>query len=113
MATENKVTRVFHFLVDRYDVRVQYDPNAPKDSVPNLIVTLTVTGQVMTYMSVSTQFKQFCVELARAELGESFTSANMKTLSLQLETIIPRKEAVRKSGSCCACADSSFEMDDE
>ena len=113
MAMENKVIRVFRFLVDRYDVRVQYEPNAPKDSVPNLIVTLTVNGQVRTYISVSTQFKLFCVELAREELGEAFTLANMKALILQLETIIPRNEAVKKSGSCCACADSTFEMDDE
>ncbi len=113
MARENKVIRVFRFLVDGYGAEVQYDPDRPRDDVPDLIVTLRVDEQEMRLSSKGPQFKLFCVELAREELGEAFTLADMKALNLQLETVIPRNEAVRKSGSCCACAEDTFEMDDE
>jgi hypothetical protein len=99
--------------VDRYGARVQFDPDTPKADVPNLIVTLTVSGQTKTFRSTGAQFKLFCVELAREELGEAFTLANMKALNLQLETVVLRNDPVRKSGSCCACAENTFEMDDE
>jgi hypothetical protein len=113
MARENKVIKVFRFLVDGYGAGVQYDPDLPRDEVPDLIVTLKVDDEEMRLSSKGPQFKLFCVELAREELGEAFTLADMNALNLQLETVISRNEAVRKSGSCCACAEDTFEMDDE
>jgi hypothetical protein len=113
MARENKVIRLFRLLVDQCDAKVQYDIKGSTDIVPDLVVTLTVYGQRLTFNSTSNQFKIFCVGLAREELGEAFTQANMKALNLQLETIATRNQTVMKTPQTCGCADSANEIDDE
>ena len=113
MTRENKVIRVFQLLVDGYGATVRYDPDLPSDETPNLIVTLKVDEQEMTLWSKGDRFKLFCLELAREEFGEVFTPVNMRALNVQLETIAVRNDPVRKGGSCSACAEDTFEMDDE
>jgi hypothetical protein len=113
MARESKTIGVFRLLIDRYDARVHYDLEGSHKTSPNLSVTLITHGQKMTFTSPSDRFLQFCADLAREELGSVFARADMKALNLQLETVVTIEQRVKSSTSCCACSDSSFEMDDE
>ncbi|HEY3419269.1 MAG TPA: hypothetical protein VGK23_01800 [Methanomassiliicoccales archaeon] len=113
MPRESKIIRFFRILADKYDAKVQYDPMAPQRSASDLIVTLTVYGQRMTFISKSNEFQSFCNARALEELGEKFTKANMNALFLQLETIATSDRAIRNDVSCCGCGDLTPELDDE
>lgn len=104
MAKENKILRMFRLLTEKYNAQVGKARN--KGSVePPLTVALTVYGQRFVFSTESDDFRIFMVRTAREELGEAFSSANLKDLRLQLETIASPMETPErdKKIGCCGC----------
>ena len=105
MPKENKILRMFRFLTEKYDAKVGKKRDEGIGEPP-LTIVLTVYGQRMIFNSKNDDFRMFIVRTAREELGEAFSSANIKDLNLQLETIAiaieapANKEEMRR----CGCA---------
>jgi hypothetical protein len=102
MPKENKILRMFRLLNDEYEVKVGKS-SVPEKGERTLTVTLTVHGSRYMFNSKDDDFRMFIVRMAREDLGEAFSSSNLRDLNLQLETIATLIETVKKNEQSCGC----------
>lgn len=102
MPKESKVLKMFRLLNEEYEVKVGMSNAQDKGERP-LRVTLTVRGVRYVFNSMDDDFRRFIVYMAREELGEAFSSSNLRDLNLQLETIATVIEPVKKNEQSCGC----------
>jgi hypothetical protein len=113
MPRENKILRMFRLLTEDYEVKV-VKTGILKKEARILKVTLTVHGVRYMFHSEDDDFRMFIVTLAREEMGEAFSSSNIRDLNLQLESIASAMETVssREKGCGCGCVVAES-VDDE
>jgi hypothetical protein len=102
MPKENKVLRMFSLLEDRFEVKVGSSGH-PEQGERTLRITLTDHGMRFSFDSNNDDYRAFIVNTAKEELGVAFSSANIRDLNLQLETIARVIEEPPKPGKGCGC----------
>ena len=112
MPKGSKIRRMFELLTDKYEVKVGKYRVQEKDE-SSLVLNITELGMRFAFNSENENYRDFLISIAKDELGETLSPAEIRELNQQLESIARIIQTSEISERECGCGCKVDETLDE